>query len=88
MDNNDYIKSLEERIKKLEEFVSHIDIKKSGDISISNCNIQGIGISKGKNVSVKDCEMQGFGGNAFSFRLENCKVENCQIKCRKQTNQK
>lgn len=77
MDNMEYIKSLEERIEKLENFINGIVLKDSENISFSNCTIQGIGLQKCKDISINDTNIQGLGGSFLNMEIENCTVHNC-----------
>lgn len=48
MDNIEYIKALEERIEKLENFISTIKLVNNENITFTNCQIQGIGVENAK----------------------------------------
>ncbi len=78
MDNMEYIKSLEDRIEKLEKFISDIKVEDSKNITITNCQIQGMALGKCKDVTVNDCTVEGLGFASLNARIENANVHNFQ----------
>lgn len=83
MENSEYIKSLEDRIKKLEDFIATIKICNHDSVSFTNCQIQGVGLEKCKNVQITDVTTQGFGFTAYSAKIENANIHNFENKSRK-----
>ena len=80
MDNIEYIKSLEERIEKLEKFIAGIELKNTENISFSNCAIQGIGMRSCKGVTITDMNLQNLGLASFSTQIKNSTIHNCKTK--------
>lgn len=76
MDNNEYIKSLEERIEKLEKFIANIKLENNENITITNCQIQGLGLQSCKGVTVKDINVDALGFAAFNAKIENANIHN------------
>ncbi|MBO5021522.1 MAG: hypothetical protein J6J13_06705 [Clostridia bacterium] len=76
MDNMKYIKSLEERIEKLEKFIAGIELKNKENISFSNCSIQGIGMHSCKGVTITDMNLQNLGLASFSTKIKNSTIHN------------
>ena len=74
MDNIEYIKSLEERIEKLEKLISTIKLDNNENVTFTNCQIQGMALQKCKDVIIKD-----FTVEALSFASLNAKIENANI---------
>lgn len=91
MDNTEYIKSLEERIEKLENFINGIKLENNDNISFLNCQFQGIAFEKCKNVSVEGLNAEGVAFASFNANIENAtlnsliaqsgivKIKNCDI---------
>lgn len=80
MDNMEYIKSLEERIEKLEKFIAGIELKNKENISFSNCTIQGIGMQSCKGVTITDMNLQNLGLASLSTQIKNSTIHNCETK--------
>lgn len=80
MDNMEYIKSLEERIEKLEKFIAGIELKNKENISFSNCTIQGIGMQSCRGVTITDMNLQNLGLASFSTKINNSTIHNCETK--------
>ena len=55
MTEMEYIKQLEERIEKLEKFISNITMGEEQNISFNDCTLADIYISEGCNLSFNDC---------------------------------
>ncbi len=83
MDNLEYIKSLEERIEKLEKFISAIELKGKNNISFTNCEIQAIGLQSCKNTSISCVNTENFGLAAFSVKIDSSNIENFENKSNK-----
>lgn len=83
MENMEYIKSLEDRIEKLEKFIAAIIIEGKNDISFNNCEIQGIALSKCRNVSVSCVNTENFGLAAFSVKMDSANIERFENKSQK-----
>ncbi len=78
MDTMEYIKSLEERIEKLEKFISAIKLDNNENITINNCQIQGMALTKCKGVTITDATVQGLGFASFDAKIENATIHNFQ----------
>ena len=76
MDNIEYIKSLEERIEKLENFIKSMILKDAENINISDCSFTGAGFQKCKNISFENSSIQGLGGAALNIKIDNCTIHN------------
>lgn len=55
MNEMEYMKQLEERISKLENFISNITIGEGQNISFNDCPLADIHVSEGCNLSFNDC---------------------------------
>ena len=55
MTEMEYIEQLEERIEKLEKFISNIIIGEGQNISFNDCTVSDIYVSEGCNLSFNDC---------------------------------
>ena len=80
MDNLEYIKSLEDRIKKLEDFIAAIKLDDNNSVSFSNCQIQAVTCKK---VQIENIETQNFGFAAFSAKIENASIGTFENKSKK-----
>ena len=78
MDNMEYIKTLEERIEKLENIISTMVLQNGKNITFSNCQIHGMALEKCKDVTVKDFIVDALGFAAFSAKIENANIHNFQ----------
>lgn len=78
MDNLEYIKSLEERIEKLEKIISSIKLEDSENITFTNCQIQGLALEKCKGVTIKDFTVEGLGFASLNAKIENANIQNFQ----------
>jgi len=97
MDNAEYIKSLEERIEKLEAFIKAFKFEECDNISISNCTFQGIGLERCKNIKISDITTENVGIASFKTNIEHAtintlgtnsakvKIKNCTINDKKET---
>ena len=83
VDNLEYIKSLEERIEKLEKLVSAIELKDKSNISFTNCNIQAIGMQSCKNTSISCVNAENFALAAFSVKIDSSNIEKFENKSTK-----
>ena len=83
MDNNEYIKSLEERIQKLEEFISTLKFEECGNISISNCTFQGIGLERCKNTKISNITAHNLGIASAITNIEHATINNLDTKSSK-----
>ena len=57
MTEMEYIKQLEERIEKLEKFISNITIGEKQNISFNDCALADIYVSEGCNLSFNECSI-------------------------------
>lgn len=55
MTEMEYIKQLEERVERLEKFISSITIGEGQNISFNNCSLSDIYVSEGCNLSFYNC---------------------------------
>lgn len=55
MTQMEYIKQLEERVERLEKFISRITIGEGQNISFNDCSLGDISVSEGCNLSFNDC---------------------------------
>lgn len=55
MTQMEYIKQLEERVERLEKFISRITIGEEKNISFNNCPLSDIYVSEGCSLSFNDC---------------------------------
>lgn len=78
MDNREYIKTLEERIEKLEQFISAVTLNNTQNITFSNCQIQGVALTKCKDVMIKDITVEGLGFASWDAKIENATIHNFQ----------
>lgn len=78
MDNLDYIKSLEERIEKLENFINTILLDSKSNIHFSNCSIQTIAMEKCKDTTFTDVDVQNLAQASFTTKIDNCTIHNCE----------
>ena len=76
MDNMEYIKSLEERIEKLEKMLATFKLDNTENITFTNCRIQGMALEKCKGVTIKDFTVDGLGFASFNARIENANIHN------------
>lgn len=83
MDNLEYIKSLEDRIEKLERLVSAIELKDKNNISFTNCVIQAIGMQGCKNTSISCVNTENFALAAFSAKIDSSNIEKFENKSTK-----
>lgn len=83
MDNLEYIKSLEERIEKLENFIAAIKLEGKNNVSFTNCEIQGVGLQSCKNTSISCVNAENFGLAAFSVKIDAANIENIENKSKK-----
>ncbi len=79
MDNMEYIKSLEERIDKLEKLIATIKLDNNENITFTNCQIQGMALQSCKDVTIKDVTIKDFTVDALGFASFNAKIENANI---------
>ena len=80
MDNLEYIKSLEDRIEKLEKFIAGIELKNKENISFSNCSIQGIGMQSCRGVTITDMNLQHLGIASLNTKIKNSTIHNFETK--------
>ncbi len=97
MDNAEYIKSLEERIEKLEAFIKALKFEECNSISITNCTLQGIGLERCKNITISNITAHNLGiataiTNIKHSTIHNLdtksakvKIKNCTINDKKET---
>ena len=78
MDNMEYIKSLEERIEKLEKILATIKLNNNENITFSNCQIQGMGLQSCKDVTIKDFTVDALGFASLNAKIENANIHNFQ----------
>ena len=83
MDNNEYIKSLEERIQKLEEFLSALKFDESNNISITNCTLPAIGMEKCKNITISNITAGNLGIASAITNIEHATINNLDTKSSK-----
>ncbi len=76
MDTMEYIKSLEERIEKLEKIIATIKLNNNENITFANCQIQGMALEKCKGVTIKDFTVDGLGFASFNAKIENATIHN------------
>lgn len=57
MTQMEYMKQLEERVERLEKFISRISIGEGQNISFNNCTLCDIYMSEGCNLSFNDCSI-------------------------------
>jgi hypothetical protein len=57
MDDVEYIRQLEERIEKLENFIGSITVGEGKDIFLKNCPIGNVYVSEGCNMSFDNCSI-------------------------------
>ncbi len=84
MDNMEYIKSLEERIEKLEEFISKIQADKLNNIKINDCQIESLVLASKKNINLNNINVQNFANASLITKIENGNIEKLEIKEGKQ----
>ncbi len=75
MDNAEYIKSLEERIEKLEAFIKALKFEECDNISISNCTLSAIGMEKCKNITISNITTENLGIASCKTYLEHSTIE-------------
>ena len=78
MDNMEYIKSLEDRIEKLEKLIASLKLDNFENITLSNCQIQGVGLEKCKNVVLKEFTVDNLGFAAYKSKIESATIHNFQ----------
>ena len=90
MDNTAYIKSLEERIEKLEKILGELKLENSNlaltnseSITFSNCQIQAVALQKCKDVSIQQITADNFGLAAYSAKIENAHIDSMENKSNK-----
>ena len=90
MDNTAYIKSLEERIEKLERILGELKLENgnlaltnSESITFSNCQIQAVALQKCKGVSVECVNADNFGLAAFSVKIDSANIDRFENKSNK-----
>lgn len=90
MDNTAYIKSLEERIEKLEKIIGELKLENgnltltgSENITFSNCQIQAVALQKCKGVSVECVNADTFGLAAFSVKIDSANIDKFENKSNK-----
>ena len=83
MDNNEYIKSLEERIQKLEEFLSALKFDESNNISITNCTLPAIGMEKCKNITISNITAGNLGIASCKTNISHSTIESLDTKSAK-----
>lgn len=54
MDNNEYIKALEERVARLEEIIKNIQLSSGGDVVIKDCQLQSLAIARANDVAISN----------------------------------
>ena len=57
MTEMEYIKQIEERVERLEKFISNITIGDGQNISFNNCSLSDIYVSEGCNLSFYNCSI-------------------------------
>lgn len=57
MTEMEYIKQLEERVERLEKFISNITIGEGQNISFNDCTLSDIYVSEGCDLSFNDCSI-------------------------------
>ena len=90
MDNTAYIKSLEERIEKLEKLVSGLKLTNGNlvlqnceNITFSDCEIQAVALQKSKGVSVECVNAENFALAAFSAKIDCANIDRLENKSNK-----
>jgi len=78
MDNMEYIKSLEERIDKLEKLIATIKLDNNENITFTNCQIQGMALQSCKDVTIKNFTVDALGFASFNAKIENANIHNFQ----------
>lgn len=76
--NDDYIRTLEERIEKLENALKLITIDKNNNVSFANCQIQAVGMEKCKNISVASNSIETCAPVCFKAKIDNSSIHNMQ----------
>ena len=59
IDKEEYIKSLEERIEKLEKLFEHLCIAQCKEITLTRCSLGDIKLGDNCNITLKNCPVGG-----------------------------
>ena len=59
IDKEEYIKSLEERIEKLEKLFEHLCIDQCKEIALTKCSLGDIKLGDNCNITLKNCPVGG-----------------------------
>lgn len=59
IDRGEYIKSLEERIEKLEKLFEHLCIDQCKEIALTKCSLGDIKLGDNCNITLKNCPVGG-----------------------------
>lgn len=78
MENMEYIKSLEDRIEKLEKIIATLNLCNTENITFANCNITSLALTKCKEITVKSATIDAWGMMSFNAKIENATIQKLQ----------